>query len=145
MIEQIEWVACAERLRVSARTVEREIAAGRLACVRIRSRRLIDPVDLAAYIAASREQTCRSESAGTDTRSEYASAVVAALSGLCRPVRSVPTRSRSKLRSAALATGQGFSYNPSCVVKPSVTSLGECTDGACSRRLWVVKVSVTPC
>lgn len=28
----------AERLRVSARTVEREIAAGRLACVRVRSR-----------------------------------------------------------------------------------------------------------
>ncbi|MCO6445825.1 MAG: tyrosine-type recombinase/integrase [Anaerolineae bacterium] len=32
----------AERLRVSARTVEREIAAGRLACVRVRSRRLVD-------------------------------------------------------------------------------------------------------
>ena len=72
----------AERLRVSARTVEREIAAGRLACVRIRSRRLVDPADLAAYIAASREQTWQSGSAGTDTRSEYASVVVAALSGL---------------------------------------------------------------
>ena len=32
----------AERLRVSARTVEREIAAGRLACVRVRSRRLVE-------------------------------------------------------------------------------------------------------
>lgn len=31
----------AERLRVSARTVEREIAAGRLACVRVRSRLLV--------------------------------------------------------------------------------------------------------
>lgn len=27
MIEQIEWVACAERLRVSARTVERRSPA----------------------------------------------------------------------------------------------------------------------
>src|SRR5690606_20447676 len=91
----------AERLRVSARTVEREIAAGRLSCVRVRSRRLVDPADLAAYISASREQTCRSESEPTGIKSEYASAVVAALSGLCHPVRSVPTRSRSKLRSSA--------------------------------------------
>lgn len=91
----------AERLRVSARTVEREIAAGRLACVRVRSRRLVDDADLTAYISASREQTCRSESAETDSRSEYASVVAAALSGRCLPVRSVSTRSRSKLRSGA--------------------------------------------
>lgn len=91
----------AERLRVSARTVEREVAAGRLACVRVRSRRLVDEADLAAYISQSRQQeaACPSGDAATGIRSEYVSAVVAALSGLCRPVRSVPTRSRSKLRS----------------------------------------------
>ena len=45
----------AEQLRVSVRTVEREAAAGRIALVRIRSRRLIDQAELARYIAGQQE------------------------------------------------------------------------------------------
>lgn len=75
MADLLTIAETAERLRVSARTVEREIAAGRLACVRIRSRRLVDPADLAAYIAQSRRIECPSESAGTDGRSALQSLV----------------------------------------------------------------------
>lgn len=101
MIEQIEWVACAERLRVSARTVEREIAAGRLACVRIRSRRLVDEADLAAYIAESRRVECQSENAAIAGRSELLSLVESALSAHCQPALPEPTRAcaaRGRLR-----------------------------------------------
>lgn len=47
----------ADRLRVSVRTIEREAADGRLALVRIRSRRMIDPFELARYIAAAEPLT----------------------------------------------------------------------------------------
>src|SRR5690606_23090380 len=89
----------AERLRVSARTVEREIAAGRLACVRVRSRRRVDEADLAAYISQSRRAECLSGSTADAGRCASASEVVAALNALCPSAPAAPTRSRSKLRS----------------------------------------------
>lgn len=42
----------AERLRISLRTVEREVAEGRLRSVKLGSRRLVDPRDLEAYLEA---------------------------------------------------------------------------------------------
>jgi excisionase family DNA binding protein len=44
----------ARRLRVSRRTVEREIAAGKMRTVAIGRRRLVEPKELDAYVAANR-------------------------------------------------------------------------------------------
>lgn len=82
----------AERLRVSVRTVEREAAAGRIALVRIRSRRLIDQAELARYIAGQQEGACRYASEEIAIRSASASAAVSALSALCRSAPRSPTR-----------------------------------------------------
>jgi excisionase family DNA binding protein len=89
----------AARCRVSVRTLEREAAEGRLAIVRIRTRRLIEPGELDRYIAASRQ--CQSAARATDGKSESAQALAAALSSAFRPAPPAPTRRRSKLRSAA--------------------------------------------
>jgi excisionase family DNA binding protein len=43
----------AERLRVSRRTVEREMAAGRIRAVRIGRRRLVTVKELEAYVSAA--------------------------------------------------------------------------------------------
>lgn len=47
----ISYAEAAERLGVGERTLRREVASGRLAVRRIGRRRLIDPDDLAAYVA----------------------------------------------------------------------------------------------
>lgn len=85
----------AERLRVSVKTVRREIADGRLNPVRVRSRILLRQSDLDNYIA------CQSAGGATAGRSGYHSAVAAALSKHFPPELPEPTRSRSKFRSAA--------------------------------------------
>ena len=46
----------AERLRVSRRTVERLIVAGRIRPVRIGSRRLVTSTELEAFIASARSR-----------------------------------------------------------------------------------------
>jgi excisionase family DNA binding protein len=88
----------AGRLRVSIRTVEREAADGRLAIVRVRSRRLVDSAELDRYITAQVQpwQSERREPAG---KSESAQALAAALSSAFRPAPPGPTRRRSKLLS----------------------------------------------
>ena len=45
----------AARLGVSVRTVHREVAAGRLHCVRIGRRLLFDPKDVTRFVAAAKE------------------------------------------------------------------------------------------
>jgi excisionase family DNA binding protein len=89
----------AERLRVSVRSVEREIAAGRLALVRVRSRRLIQAAELTRYIAAL--TPCQSANEATATKSASASAAVDALSEHFRRAQPSPTPARSKSRLAA--------------------------------------------
>lgn len=99
----------AERLSVSRRTVEREIADGRLRAIRVRGLLRVDPADLDAYIREQVHQ-CRSASVATDGRSESVSALVAGLSVPFLPVRVAPTRGRSKLRSVG-----SLSTRPSAV------------------------------
>lgn len=95
----------AKHLRVSLRTLEREVADGRLAIVRIRTRRMVDPAELARYIAAaSQGQPCPSASEETATKSASASAVASVLNALFRPAPPLPTRVRSKSRLAAPAS-----------------------------------------
>lgn len=95
----------AARLRVSLRTLEREVADGRLAIVRIRTRRMVDPAELARYIAAaSQAQPCQSASEATATKCASASAVAHALNALFRPAPRSPTRGRSKSRLAVPAS-----------------------------------------
>lgn len=94
----------AERLRVSVRTVEREAADGRLAIIRVRSRRFIDPAELERYIADSQVRACPSESAATAIKSASALAAANALSEHFRPAAPSPTRGRSKLRSRGRAS-----------------------------------------
>lgn len=92
----------AARLRVSVRTVERECADGRLAIVRVRSRRLIDPAELDRYIAASQVIACPSAEKATAGRSVLAlESEARALSSVYPKAQRAPTRSRSKLRSGA--------------------------------------------
>ena len=88
-------------LRVSVRTLEREIRAGKLACVMIRRRRLLARAELDRYIAASQEIQCPSEKSACDGKSEYLRATVSVLNEHCRAEQPVPTRRRSKLWSAA--------------------------------------------
>jgi len=86
----------ADRLRVSVRTVEREIAAGKLRAVKVRRlTRILEP-ELQGYIS----RACLSANAPTTGRSVSASVVDAVLRRLSRPAQPAPTRSRSKLLSA---------------------------------------------
>jgi excisionase family DNA binding protein len=87
----------ATRLGVSRKTVEREIADGRLAIVRVRRARKIAPAELDRYIAA---QTCHSASTAIDGRCASAWAAADALSAAFRLAQPAPTRRRSKLVSA---------------------------------------------
>lgn len=88
----------AERLRVSVRTLEREILAGRIAIIRIRSRRLVELAEIERYIAAQR--ACRSEGGETAGKSASAWAAACALSERFRQAPRAPTPSSSKPRSA---------------------------------------------
>ena len=88
----------AQRLHVSVRTLEREVADGKLAIVRVRSRRLVDEAELTRYIAA---QSCRYEKSAIAGKSASDWAVAAVLNRLSRQAQPEPTRSRSKFRSAA--------------------------------------------
>lgn len=90
----------ADRLRVSVRTLEREIHDGRLSIVRVRSVRLVAPAELDRYIAARGETGCPSAKSASVGRSESASAVELVLNGLSRAVQPRRTRGRSRLRSA---------------------------------------------
>ena len=92
----------AARCRVSVRTLEREAAEGRLAIIRIRSRRLIEPAELDRYIAASRE--CPSAAKATAGKCESAQALASALSSAFRPAPPGPTRRRSKWLSDAASS-----------------------------------------
>lgn len=96
----------AEQLRVSVRTVEREHAAGRLALVRIRTRRFVAVAELARYIAARGEEAppCQSASEATATRCASASAAVRALSAHFQQAQRSLTPARSKSRLAAPAS-----------------------------------------
>jgi excisionase family DNA binding protein len=94
----------AEQLRVSVRSIEREAADGRLAIVRIRSRRMVDPAELDRYVADSQVRACQSASEATATRSASASAAVAALSEHFRLAQRSPTPARSRSRLAARAS-----------------------------------------
>jgi excisionase family DNA binding protein len=101
----LTFAEAAQRLRVSVRTVEREAIAGRLAIVRIRSRRFIRADELDRYITAREEvQACPSASEATAIRSASALAAALALSAHFRPAPRSPTRGRSKLRSSAPAS-----------------------------------------
>lgn len=101
MTELLTLPEAAQRLRVSVRTVEREAAAGRLALVRVRSRRLVPADELARYIAAC---SCQSASEATATKSASAWAAVNALSEHFRQAQRSPTPARSKSRLAARAS-----------------------------------------
>lgn len=94
---------CAAALQVSERTVRREIAAGRLATVRIRGLIRVRQSALSEYIdRLPSEQTCQSESSPpVDIRSELLSALAAESAARCRPALPEPTRGRSKMHSSA--------------------------------------------
>lgn len=92
----------AERARLSVRSLEREHAAGKIAFIRLRSKRFVAEAELARYIADGEERVCPSEKSACDGRSGYALAVAeSALSALYRAAQRSPTRSSSKPRSAA--------------------------------------------
>ena len=91
----------AAHLRVSVRTVEREAADGRIAIVRVRRRRMVEPAEIARYVAAQREKPCQSASTGTDGKFDLGWVADAVLSARSRQEPTKPTRSRSKVRSAA--------------------------------------------
>gem|GEM_PF-6020093 len=97
----------AARLACSERTVRREIAAGRIAAVRIRGLLRVTESALTAYIdALPRETPCPSADSPTaDIRSESQSLAANVLSARCPPELPVPTRGRSKMHySAARST-----------------------------------------
>lgn len=91
----------ADELRVSVRTVEREIALGKIAVVMVSSRRRVARAELDRYIAAHQEIQCRSEKSVSDGKLESLRATVNALSARFREEPPEPTRKRSKLWSAA--------------------------------------------
>lgn len=101
----------AKRLGVSVRTVEREVSDGKLAIVRIRSRRKIDPAELDRYIAAN--QTCQSAREATATKSASAWAAVNALSEHFQRAQRSQTPARSKSRLAARASTLRLVGDPS--------------------------------
>ena len=88
----------AARLRVSARSVRREIADGHIAAVQVRTRLRVSTAELARYIAA-RETRCQSENTANAGKLESLSEVASALSKHFRAAPPGPTRSRTKLRS----------------------------------------------
>lgn len=82
--------AAAERLSLSRRTIEREIAAGRLAVVQIRGAVRIDEADLEAYIQQSRTTrapSCPSENEAIDGMSAFKSAARESSEVLARLLR----------------------------------------------------------
>ena len=88
----------AASLRVSVRTLEREAQDGRLAIMRIRSKRLVAPEELERYKLAAQ---CQSEKSATVGKSVSASVVESALNALSRQLQPETTRGHSKLRSGA--------------------------------------------
>lgn len=113
-------------LRVSPRTLEREISAGRLAVVRVRRSRRIEPEELRRYIATGRQVACRSENVETSGRSGSHSAVADALNDLCQVVLLDMTRARSKRGSS----GRGSRLR---LVTPTTPSPTRSTDGKLTR------------
>lgn len=82
--------AAAARLSLSRRTLEREIAAGRLAVVQLRGAVRIDENDLSAYIDRSkhtRRPPCPSENAAIDGMSEFKAAARESKEALGRLLR----------------------------------------------------------
>lgn len=90
----------ADRLRVSVRTLEREIRDGKLSILRVRSRRLVAASELERYISAGEIRTCQSERSASAGKSESALAMVNALSERFLEAPQRQTRGSSKLRSA---------------------------------------------
>ncbi len=91
----------ATQLRVSVRTVRREIGDGRLVAVQVRGRLLVEPGALQDYIAASRTQApCPSDAKATAGKFASVQAAASALSNAFRPAPPAGTRRRSKLRCA---------------------------------------------
>jgi excisionase family DNA binding protein len=117
--------AAAAQLGVSPRTLEREIAAGRLAVVRIRRARRVEQAEIERYIAAGR-QACRSGSAETVGRCASPLAVADALSALSRQALPELMRARSKRGS----TGSG---SPLRLV-PATSSTTPSTAGSRTRQ-----------
>ena len=94
----------AKELGISRRTLEREIADGRLAVVEIRGAVRIDESDLQAYIRQSRitkTRPCPSENAATAGMSAYSLAVSESSAALDRLLQK-RTRSISKPGCAAM-------------------------------------------
>ena len=90
----------AARLRVSVRTLEREIRDGRLSIIRVRSRRLVAAAEQARYIAAQGESVCPSEKSVSAGKSVSVSEVAdLALKRLYREAQPRQTRGNSRLRS----------------------------------------------
>ncbi len=88
----------AEWLGVSARTVRREIADGRLPAAKVRGIIRILPADLSAYFERQKA-ACRSGDTETAGKSGYELVVAAALSGLSPLAPPAGMRKRSNLRS----------------------------------------------
>lgn len=89
----------ADQLRVSERTVRREIADGKLKAVSVRKAVRVREADLADYLAQA--ALCPSAKSATAGKFDSALAVANALSGLSLRAPVAPTRSRSSIRSAA--------------------------------------------
>ena len=90
----------ADRLRVSVRTLEREIRDGKLSILRVRSRRLVAASELERYISAGEIRTCQSERSASAGKSVSASEVAdLALKRLYREAQPRQTRGNSRLRS----------------------------------------------
>lgn len=95
--------AAAERLGVSRRTVEREIADGALAVIEIRGLRRIDANDIDSYLSArkiTRVKPCPSENVETLGMSAFRSAAKESSALLDRLLQK-RTRSTTKRNSAA--------------------------------------------
>lgn len=88
----------AGQLGISRRTLEREIADGRLPVVEIRGAVRIDEADLREYIVAQRKtkaRPCPSENAATDGMSAFKSAARESSEALARLLRKrTPSPSR---------------------------------------------------
>ena len=95
MADLLDIPAAAATLDVSERTVRREIAAGRLAVVKIRGRIKLHPAEITRYIAAN--TTCRSAAEAPATKSACSLPVV----GLRELLRIGATRRSSRLATAS--------------------------------------------
>ena len=89
----------ARLLKVSERTIRREIADGRLVALQVRGAIRIEPTELARYIAAARGSACPSAKSATDGKFDCVSAVADALSARYRQALPAATRKPSKIRS----------------------------------------------